>query len=160
MIRIRLPIDRASHHPDCVIRVPNADVAGFDRDVGAGANSDAKVRLGQGRSIVDAVTHERHPCALPLELADLVRLFVREDLSQHFLDSKSVGYCSRGFPVVARIGLGAGISDIRSLRPNLSKWNLISRERFSSALHQLIGGAYEPVSGYPQCSHFPHSTYY
>ena len=113
-----------------------------------------------GASLMLSPTNERHPCALPLEFADLVRLFVREDLSQRFLDSKLVGYCSRGFPVVARIGLGAGISDIRSSRQNLSKWNLISRERFSSALQQLIGGTYEPVSGYPQCSHFPHSTYY
>ena len=51
-------------------------VAGLDRDVGAGAHGQAEVGLGQRGGVVDAVAHHRHDAALglePLDDVDLVR---------------------------------------------------------------------------------------
>ena len=43
------------------------DVGRLDRDVGAGADGDAQVGLGERRRVVDAVADHRDPAALGLE---------------------------------------------------------------------------------------------
>ena len=56
------------------------DVGGLDRDVGAGADGDADVGLGQRRRVVDAVADHGHGFAALLELAHARRLVRRQDL--------------------------------------------------------------------------------
>ena len=64
------------------------DVAGLDGDVGAGADGQADVGLGQRRRVVDAVTDEGHLHALVLQALDLFGLVLGQHLGQHPLDAE------------------------------------------------------------------------
>ena len=70
-----------SHYP---LKLPRdkRDVRGLDSHIGAGANGDAHVRLGQGGSVVDSVTHHAHHLTLTLEPLDLQGLVLRQDLGK------------------------------------------------------------------------------
>ena len=50
------------------VAADQGDVGGGHRHVGAGADGDAEVGLGQRRRVVDAVADHRHDLALGLQL--------------------------------------------------------------------------------------------
>ena len=61
-------------------------VGGLDRDVGAGADRQAEVGLGERRRVVDAVADHRHDPALGLQPPIDVRLLRGQDLGDHLVD--------------------------------------------------------------------------
>jgi hypothetical protein len=68
------------------------------------AHRDAHVGGGQGRGVVDAVTHHRHLAAGRqdgLQLGHQARLVGRQDLGVHFSDAHGLGECGRAAGVVA-----------------------------------------------------------
>jgi hypothetical protein len=77
------------------------DVGGLDGDVGAGADGDADIGLGQGGRVVDAVADHRHRRALGLQLADLGGLVAGEDLGEVLLDPEVLRHPGRDARVVA-----------------------------------------------------------
>ena len=60
----------------------------LDRDVGAGADGDADVGAGQRRGVVHAVADHGDLQAAGLELGDLVRLVLGQDLGEHLVDAE------------------------------------------------------------------------
>ena len=76
------------------------DVGGLDRDVGAGADRDADVRLGEGRSVVDAVADHRDHLAALLQLLDPRRLVGGQHLREDLRDADPRG--DRGAPSRSR----------------------------------------------------------
>jgi hypothetical protein len=63
------------------------DSGRLDRHVGAGADGDADVGLGERRGVVDAVAHHRHPQALPsCSFGHLRVLVLREHLGEDLVD--------------------------------------------------------------------------
>ena len=62
------------------------DVAGFDRNVGAGADRDPEVGLGERRSVVDAVADHGDDLAGLLQPAHLGHLVLGVHLREHALD--------------------------------------------------------------------------
>ena len=55
-------------------------VGGLDRDVGAGADREPEVGLGEGGCVVDAVTDHRDDLALGLQPRHNPRLVLREHI--------------------------------------------------------------------------------
>ena len=77
------------------------DVGGLDRDVGAGADRDPDVGLGERGGVVDAVADHRHLAALVLELFDSGRLVLGQHFGDHVLDADLGGDPLRGGVAVA-----------------------------------------------------------
>ena len=77
------------------------EVAGLDGDVGAGADGDAEVGLGEGGRVVDAVADDRDFVAFGLELAHDVDLLARKHLGDDAVDADGLRNCLRGGLAVA-----------------------------------------------------------
>ena len=88
-------------HDAAQVAADQGDVGGGDRDVGAGAQGDAEVGLGERRAVVDAVTGHRDDVALVLQRDDVVGLLRRQHLGEHVLDADLAGDGGRGGGVVA-----------------------------------------------------------
>ena len=69
--------------------------------VGARADGDAHVGLGQRGGVVDAVAHHGHELARVLQLLDLLGLVLRQHLGQHLVDAHLPGDGLGRPPVVA-----------------------------------------------------------
>ena len=63
------------------------EVGRLDRDVGAGADRQAEVGLGERRRVVHAVADHRHDPALVLQPPDDRRLVRRQHLGDHLVDA-------------------------------------------------------------------------
>ena len=67
------------------------EVGGLDRDVGAGADRQAEVGLGERGRVVDAVADHRDGAALALQALDHVGLVGGHDLGDHLVDPDLLG---------------------------------------------------------------------
>ncbi len=77
-------------------------VARLDRDVGARADREAEVGLGERRGVVDAVADHRDDLAGALQRLHLGALVAGEDVGEHALDADLGGDRAGGALVVAR----------------------------------------------------------
>ena len=59
------------------------DIAGFDRHVGTGTDRHSDIGLGERRGIVDTVTDHGDDPTLELQLLNLVRFLLWQDIGQH-----------------------------------------------------------------------------
>ena len=78
------------------------EVARLDRDVGAGADRDAEVGLGERRRVVHAVADDRDLVTRGLELAHDVDLLAGQHLGDDPVDADGRGDRVRGVLTVAR----------------------------------------------------------
>ena len=77
------------------------EVGGLDGDVGAGADREAEVGLGERGRVVDAVADHRDDAAFALQAADHVRLVGGHDLGDDLVDADLGGDGASGRLVVA-----------------------------------------------------------
>ncbi len=77
------------------------DVGGLDGDVGAGADGEADVGLGEGGCVVDAVADHGDDTAFVLEAAHLEGLVLGEHLGEDPFDADLAGDRGGGAGVVA-----------------------------------------------------------
>ena len=77
------------------------EVGGLDRDVGAGADREAEVGLGERGRVVDAVADHRDDAALGLQAADHVGLVGGQTSAMTVVDADLGGDRARGRLVVA-----------------------------------------------------------
>ena len=68
---------------DSQVAAHEGEVAGLDRDVGAGAHGQAEIGLGEGGGVVHAVADHRHDPATVLQLLDDVDLVGGQDVGVH-----------------------------------------------------------------------------
>ena len=87
--------DGRNHQAQIVL--DESDIARFHRDVGPRSDGDPHVGRGQGRRIVDAVSHHGHQSAFLLDAADFPRLVPRKHLRHDPLDSHLTSDGLRGF---------------------------------------------------------------
>ncbi len=66
-------------------------IAGLDGNIGASADRNAHVGLGQSGRIIDPVPHKSDALALRLETPDLCRFLVGQYLSENLLDANLSG---------------------------------------------------------------------
>src|SRR5580658_4746339 len=77
------------------------DAGAFERDVGAGAHGDANVGLGEGGSVVHAVTGHGDDAAFGLEFFYDCRFLIGQNFSLKIVDSKFARESLRGGAAVA-----------------------------------------------------------
>ena len=88
---------------DCGTQVASheCEVAGFDRDVGAGSHRETEVGLGESGGVVDSVADHRDDSSFVLEASYDVDLLGGEDLGDDLVDADLGGDISGGAFVVA-----------------------------------------------------------
>ena len=86
LLTARAPAERPRRSPG-----DQRHVGGLDRHVGTGADGDADVGLSERRRVVDPVADHRHQLALVLQVADLERLVLGQNLGEHALDPDLAG---------------------------------------------------------------------
>ena len=86
MLRIVLRLSEMAVTTPLELARDERDVRRLDGDVGAGADREADVRLGQRRRVVDAVADHPDELALVLEAADLERLVLGQHLGEDAVD--------------------------------------------------------------------------
>ena len=87
---------------DSQVAAHQGEVARFDGDVCAGAHRDAKVGLGEGGGVVDAVTDHRNDLSFGLQPFNDADLVGREHFGDDGLDADLVGDGAGGASIRAR----------------------------------------------------------
>ena len=108
----------------------DGDVCDLPGDGGAVADGDARVRLRQGRRVVDAVAYHQHGVSLPAEPCHILRLVRRKDSGAEVIHSHLSGNGCGGAVTVAGEHNGAG-------NPQSAE----GREGFLCLLPQRVGDA-------------------
>src|SRR5262249_39979763 len=67
------------------------DVRRLDRDIRSGTDRNAEVRCDQRWRVVDTVTDHRNGQAARLDLANLLRLWMRQNFCEVFVEPKARG---------------------------------------------------------------------
>lgn len=86
----------------------DGDVRDLPGDGGTVADGDARVRLGQGRRVVDTVAHHQDSMPLPAEPGHILRFVCRKDSGAEVVHSHLGGNGCGGAVTVADEYIGAG----------------------------------------------------
>ncbi len=78
------------------------DSGAFDGDIRSGAHSDANMRRGQGRGVVDPIAGHGHDAALLAEPLDGFTFFLRSNFGFDVIDAQFSGNLGRRRTTVAR----------------------------------------------------------
>ena len=87
MLRIVARLSERAQRDAAQVAGDQRDVGRLDRHVGAGADRDPDIGLGERGGVVDPVADHRHQLALVLQMADLERLVLGQDLGEDALDA-------------------------------------------------------------------------